>query len=163
MYKVEDLRNKSEKELLNLISEVKGKLLSLRFENATGQLTETHLISVTRKDIAKIFTVLKEKQGKISLDKFIKDKKDAKRKFFKKEKQTVKEDSSKIEKDASKKIETTKKEISNSNKNIDYTKLTVKDIKDELKKRNITFVSSLKKDELISLLLKNSNNGGNNA
>ncbi len=62
MYKASELRSKSREELLKLISELKGKLLALRFESATGQLTETHLPSVTKKDIALIFTVLKEKE-----------------------------------------------------------------------------------------------------
>lgn len=62
MYKIEELRAKSRNELLNLISELKGKLLALRFESATGQLSESHLPSATKKDIAKIFTVLKEKE-----------------------------------------------------------------------------------------------------
>ena len=60
MYKIEELRSKSREELLTLISELKGKLLALRFESATGQLNEIHLIKSTKKDIARIFTVLKE-------------------------------------------------------------------------------------------------------
>ncbi len=62
MYKIDELRTKSREELLQLISELKGKLLALRFESATGQLSESHLPSATKKDIAKIFTVLKEKE-----------------------------------------------------------------------------------------------------
>lgn len=62
MYTMAELRSKSREELLKLISELKGKLLALRFESATGQLSETHLPSATKKDIAKIFTVLKEKE-----------------------------------------------------------------------------------------------------
>lgn len=65
MYTLAELRSKSREELLKLISELKGKLLALRFESATGQLTETHLPSATKKDIAKIFTVLKEKESEI--------------------------------------------------------------------------------------------------
>lgn len=58
MYTIEDLQKKSQKELLELVSELKGKLLALRFENSTGQLNETHLFQSTRRDIARIFTVL---------------------------------------------------------------------------------------------------------
>ena len=64
MYKASELREKSREDLLKLISELKGKLLALRFESATGQLSETHLPSATRKDIALIFTILKEKERK---------------------------------------------------------------------------------------------------
>lgn len=62
MYSISELRAKDREELLKLVSELKGKLLALRFESATGQLSETHLPSSTKKDIAKIFTVLKEKE-----------------------------------------------------------------------------------------------------
>ncbi|BDU67764.1 MAG: hypothetical protein TYPL_4170 [Candidatus Tyloplasma litorale] len=65
MYKASELREKSREDLLKLISELKGKLLALRFESATGQLSETHLPSATRKDIALIFTVLKEKEQEL--------------------------------------------------------------------------------------------------
>ncbi len=68
MYTLTELRSKSREELLKLISELKGKLLALRFESATGQLTETHLPSATKKDIAKIFTVLKEKELNIVIE-----------------------------------------------------------------------------------------------
>lgn len=68
MYKAQELRSKSREELLQLISELKGKLLALRFESATGQLTETHLPSATKKDIALIFTILKEKEKGILVE-----------------------------------------------------------------------------------------------
>lgn len=62
MYKIDELRSKSKKELLSLISTLKGKQMALRFENSTGQLNEIHLLKSTKKDIAKVFTVLKEKE-----------------------------------------------------------------------------------------------------
>ncbi len=68
MYKASELREKSREELLELISELKGKLLALRFESATGQLQETHLPKATKKDIALAFTVLKEKENGIVIE-----------------------------------------------------------------------------------------------
>ncbi len=68
MYKASELREKSREELLKLISELKGKLLALRFESATGSLTETHLPKATRKDIALVFTILKEKELGIEVE-----------------------------------------------------------------------------------------------
>ncbi len=68
MYKASELREKSREELLQLVSELKGKLLALRFESATGQLQETHLPKATRKDIALVFTVLKEKEQGIVIE-----------------------------------------------------------------------------------------------
>lgn len=64
MYKMEELRSKTRNELLSLISELKGKQMALRFENATGQLNESHLLNSTKKDIARVFTVLKEQELK---------------------------------------------------------------------------------------------------
>jgi large subunit ribosomal protein L29 len=60
---IKDLRTKSQDELLKMVSELKGKLLALRFENATGQLAETHLIKETKRNIARVFTVLKEMEA----------------------------------------------------------------------------------------------------
>lgn len=68
MYKTEELRKKSDQELLKLVSELKGKLLALRFENATGQLNETHLLKATKKDIAKVFTILNERKHNIKIE-----------------------------------------------------------------------------------------------
>ncbi len=68
MYKASELREKSREELLQLVSELKGKLLALRFENATGQLHETHLPKATKKDIALVFTILKEKENGIVVE-----------------------------------------------------------------------------------------------
>ncbi|BDV03642.1 MAG: hypothetical protein HPPSJP_3630 [Candidatus Hepatoplasma scabrum] len=67
MYKIEELRKKNNQELLKLVSDLKGKLLALRFENATGQLNETHLIKQTKKDIAKLFTVINERKHNINI------------------------------------------------------------------------------------------------
>lgn len=68
MYKIEELRKKNDLELLKLVSELKGKLLALRFENATGQLNETHLVKHTKKDIAKVFTILNERKHNIKIE-----------------------------------------------------------------------------------------------
>ncbi len=68
MYKASELREKSREELLQLVSELKGKLLALRFESATGSLTETHLPKATKKDIALVFTILKEKELGIEVE-----------------------------------------------------------------------------------------------
>ncbi len=68
MYKASELREKSREELLQLVSELKGKLLALRFEAATGQLQEVHLPKATKKDIALVFTVLKEKEKGIVIE-----------------------------------------------------------------------------------------------
>lgn len=55
---MKDLRSKSRPELLSLIEDLKAELFMLRFRNSTNQLKETHKISIVKKDIAKVFTVL---------------------------------------------------------------------------------------------------------
>ncbi len=66
---ISELRNKSREELLKDISELKGQLLVLRFQLATGQLSETHSVQELKKDIARVFTVLKEKEQNDGKDK----------------------------------------------------------------------------------------------
>lgn len=52
------------------VEELNGDLLSqlkeqfkLRMQASTGQLTQTHLLSQVRKDVARIKTVLRQKAG----------------------------------------------------------------------------------------------------
>ncbi|WP_027121267.1 50S ribosomal protein L29 [Mycoplasma leonicaptivi] len=58
-----DLKNKSEKELVELVNQLKAELFTLRYKNAIGDLKETHKIKVIRTDIAKVLTALNEKKG----------------------------------------------------------------------------------------------------
>jgi large subunit ribosomal protein L29 len=58
---INELREKSNTELLKEIDTLKEELFTLRFQAATGQLTNTAQIKVVRKTIAKIKTVLNER------------------------------------------------------------------------------------------------------
>jgi len=53
------IQKKSEKELFDLINELKAELFLLRFKNKTGQQDQTHKIKLVRRDIAKVLTALK--------------------------------------------------------------------------------------------------------
>ncbi|MCP5208647.1 MAG: 50S ribosomal protein L29 [Hahellaceae bacterium] len=59
-----EMRDKSaeelNKELLGLLKEQ----FNLRMRKATGQLSQSHLLSKVRRDIARVKTVLTEKAGK---------------------------------------------------------------------------------------------------
>ena len=57
-----DLRNKSVDELQKALSETKRELFSLKFRQATNQLSDTSQIRKTRKKIARIQTVITQKQ-----------------------------------------------------------------------------------------------------
>ncbi|GAA5525108.1 50S ribosomal protein L29 [Microbulbifer flavimaris] len=61
--KTADLREKSVEELnQELLNQLEAQF-KLRMQQSTGQLTQTHLLKQTRRDIARIKTVLTEKAG----------------------------------------------------------------------------------------------------
>ena len=61
MNKMEELRKLSSEEINSQIKDLKKKLFDLRFEQATGKLTNTAEISKTKKTIARLSTVLSER------------------------------------------------------------------------------------------------------
>jgi large subunit ribosomal protein L29 len=60
--KVQDIRNTETQELLNKVEEYKKELFGLRFQNATGQLENTARIKTVKKNIARIKTVIRERE-----------------------------------------------------------------------------------------------------
>ena len=58
------LREMNAEELNKKLAELKRELLNLRFQNATGQLTNLKQIDACKKDIARVMTILKEKEIK---------------------------------------------------------------------------------------------------
>ncbi|WP_303646154.1 50S ribosomal protein L29 [Candidatus Solincola tengchongensis] len=60
MVKARELRQYSYEELLQKLREAKEELFNLRFQAATGQLDNTARIKETKKDIARICTVIRE-------------------------------------------------------------------------------------------------------
>jgi large subunit ribosomal protein L29 len=58
---VEDLKNKSDAELAQELTDAKKELFNLRFQNATNQLDNTARIKEVRRNIARIQTVITEK------------------------------------------------------------------------------------------------------
>ena len=59
---VEDLRAKSAAELNEELVAAKKELFNLRFQNATNQLDNTSRIKEVRKNIARIQTIITEKE-----------------------------------------------------------------------------------------------------
>ncbi len=59
---VKDIRTKSTEELNATLIEKKEALLNLRFQHAINQLDNPHKIVEVKKDIAKIMTVIREKE-----------------------------------------------------------------------------------------------------
>ena len=61
-----DLRNSSEEELNSKLAEAKMELFNLRFQAATGQLESHGRLKAVRKDIARIYTIMRERELGIS-------------------------------------------------------------------------------------------------
>lgn len=59
--KAADLRGLSRDELNKMVLELKEELFSLRFQSATGQLESHGRLREVRKDIARVYTVLQER------------------------------------------------------------------------------------------------------
>lgn len=59
--KIDELKTLSVQELEAKVLELKKELLDLRFQLATGNLENTAKIKVIKKDVARIKTVLSEK------------------------------------------------------------------------------------------------------
>ena len=60
---VDELKAKSAAELAEDLVSAKKELFNLRFQNATNQLDNTARIKEVRKNIARINTVIKEKEN----------------------------------------------------------------------------------------------------
>jgi len=61
--KTNDIRKMTTEEMNKKIEELKVELFDLRMKQATGNLDKPHKIDVLRKTIARIKTVLNEKDG----------------------------------------------------------------------------------------------------
>ncbi len=60
--KAKEVRQLSGKELDSKLLELKSELFNLRFQLATGQLDNPLRIKVVRKDIARVKTILRERE-----------------------------------------------------------------------------------------------------
>lgn len=61
--KIEDMRKMTTSEINAKIIECKDELFSLRMKQSNGMLRETHKINELRKTIARLKTVLNEKEN----------------------------------------------------------------------------------------------------
>jgi large subunit ribosomal protein L29 len=57
-----ELRALDGERLEELLREAKEELFNLRFQNATGQLDNTARLRAVRKDIARVYTVMRERE-----------------------------------------------------------------------------------------------------
>jgi len=56
-----DLRNLKSGEIETKLSDAREELMKLRFQQVTGQLTDTSRLRILRREIARMQTILKEK------------------------------------------------------------------------------------------------------
>ncbi|MBQ7291842.1 MAG: 50S ribosomal protein L29 [Clostridia bacterium] len=61
--KATELRKMTSAELTSKLKELKSELFNLRFQNAINQLENPHKITEVKHDIARVMTVLREKNA----------------------------------------------------------------------------------------------------
>ena len=62
--KISEIRKLKDEEILKKVKETKKELLNLRVKNATGSLDKPSKLKELRKDVARMLTVLKERENK---------------------------------------------------------------------------------------------------
>ena len=62
--KIKELREMTDAELAQKLTELKKELFNLRFNHTTGQLTNPMQINVCKKDIARVKTIMRERELK---------------------------------------------------------------------------------------------------
>ena len=60
--KAKQIHEMTDEELNTKLSELKEELFNLRFRHATGQLENPNVIAVVKKDIARVKTVIRERE-----------------------------------------------------------------------------------------------------
>ena len=60
--KAKQVRELSDEELEARIRDVRKELFNLRFQHATGQLDNTHKLTIARREIARLMTVRGERE-----------------------------------------------------------------------------------------------------
>jgi large subunit ribosomal protein L29 len=63
---ITELRHLDDEALVEKLAEAKGELFNLRFQSATGQLESHGRLRLVRRDIARIYTILRERELGIS-------------------------------------------------------------------------------------------------
>jgi large subunit ribosomal protein L29 len=62
-----ELRELSEVDLVSRLREAKAELFNLRVQGATGQLDNTGRLRVIRREIARIYTIMRERELGLSV------------------------------------------------------------------------------------------------
>lgn len=62
--KTKEIREMTNEELARKVNELKTELFNLRFQLATGQLTNSASINLVKKDMARVKTIIRERELK---------------------------------------------------------------------------------------------------
>lgn len=65
-YSIKNLNEKTNAEIEGFLKKSKEELFNLRFQHATGQLENTARLKAVKSDIARMYTVLRERELDIS-------------------------------------------------------------------------------------------------
>ena len=60
--KPKEIRDLSTGEIETKLADAREELMKLRFQQVTGQLTDTNLMRALRRDIARMMTILRERE-----------------------------------------------------------------------------------------------------
>ncbi len=63
-----ELRELAREELVNRLKEAKAELFNLRVQSATGQLDNHRRLQVVRREIARIYTIMRERELGLSAE-----------------------------------------------------------------------------------------------
>lgn len=58
--KIEDIRKLAAEEIRTKVADAREEMMKLRFQQVTGQLTDTSRVKILRRDIARMVTILRE-------------------------------------------------------------------------------------------------------
>ena len=61
-YSIKNFNEKTNAEIEDFLKKSKEELFNLRFQNATGQLDNSSRIKTVKRDIARMYTVLRERE-----------------------------------------------------------------------------------------------------
>jgi large subunit ribosomal protein L29 len=62
--KAQEIHNMTNEELAKKLGDLKEELFNLRFRHATGQLENPNVLNTVKKDIARVKTVIREREIK---------------------------------------------------------------------------------------------------
>jgi len=85
-----ELRSAGDEDLVGRLREAKQELFNLRFQVATGQLDNNRRLQTVRRDIARIYTVMRERELGITYQVITEESVESSAGFFKDETDTEK-------------------------------------------------------------------------